>query len=355
MSTTLKDVAASCGVSIKTVSNVVNGNLARVSPETAERIHASLAALNYRPNMAARHLRKGKAGALAIAIPDLANPYFTSLCTMVIDAAAKHGYTILIEPSRGERQLERRALKGLSRHVIDGVILTPLELDINDIRSEGTSVPVVLLGERLFEAAFDHVAIDNVAAARAATTHLVSLGRRHIGAIGVQRVAQKSMGSLRLRGYEEALQEAELEINRELIAPGLPSHLSYTRSEGARAMNQLLALKRPLDAVFCFNDLLALGAMKALQVAGYRVPDDVAVVGFDDIEEGVFATPSLTTIAPDKEEIANSLISMLVERIRGTVDIPPRLVQPPFRLIVRGSTSGLESTENEVYAWQHVS
>ncbi len=343
MSTTLRDVAASCGVSIKTVSNVVNGNLARVSPQTAERVHASLAALDYRPNLAARHLRKGQAGTLAIAVPVLSNPYFASLCATLSDVAVEHGYTVVIEPTGGDRQLEHLALKGLSRHVIDGVILIPLALGVSEIRPEGAAVPVVLLGERLFDAACDHVAIDNVAAARTATQHLLSLGRRRVGAIGAPRRQQKFMASLRLRGYEDALREAGQEINRELIAPALPSPLSYTRADGAVAMRRLLGLQRPPDAVFCFNDLLALGAMKALQVAGYRVPDDIAVAGFDDIEDSAFATPSLTTISPDTDEIARSAISMLVERIRGTGAEPPRLVQPPFRLVVRASTSGRES------------
>ncbi|GAC1404934.1 MAG: LacI family DNA-binding transcriptional regulator [Chloroflexota bacterium] len=315
MSTTLRDVAVLCGVSIKTVSNVVNGNLARVSPQTAERVHASLAALNYQPNLAARHLRQGRAGALAIAVPVLANPYFSSLCETLSDVAAKHGYTVLVEPTAGDRKQERLALKGLSRHVIDGVILIPLALDVDEIFPDGTAVPVVLLGERLFEAAYDHVAIDNVAAARTATEHLLALGRRRIGAIGAPRGAQKFMASLRMRGYQDALREAGYEVKRELIAPSLPSPVSYTRANGARAMRQLLELEHPPDAVFCFNDLLALGAMKALQVAGYRIPEDVAVVGFDDIEDSAFATPSLTTISPDVTEIARSAISMLVERI----------------------------------------
>lgn len=343
MATTLKDVADRCGVSIKTVSNVVNGNLARVSPETAERIRRSLAELNYLPNLAARHLRRGQAGVIAIAIPDLANPYFSSLCEAVIASAGRRGYTVLIEPTAGDRHLERLALKGLSRHVIDGIILIPLALGINDIRSEGTAVPVVLLGERLFAAAVDHVAIDNVAAARLATTHLADLGRRRIGAIGAPAGTRESMASLRLQGYREALQHAGHDVVSDLIAPGLPTPLSYNRAAGADSMRRLLARPDPPDAVFCFNDLLALGAMKALHLAGLRIPDDVAVVGFDDIEDGRFASPSLTTITPDRGAIAEAALSTLVARIHKSDDGAPRLMQPPFHLTVRGSTCGRES------------
>jgi DNA-binding LacI/PurR family transcriptional regulator len=342
MPATLRDVAARADVSVKTVSNVVHGRLDRVSPETAERVRASLAALNYRPNLAARHLRNGRTGALALAIPYLTNPYFASLCATVIDAAGEHGYTVLIEHTGGEWKQERLALRGLSRHVIDGVILSPLALDIDDMRAPDAAVPVVLLGERLFEAPYDHVVIDNVAAARMATAHLLSLGRRRIAAIGAPERPQNFTASMRLRGYEEALREAGHEINRALIVPTLPTRLAYTRVDGAQAMRRLLALDRPPDAVFCFNDLLALGAMKVLHLAGYRVPDDVAVVGFDNVEEALFAHPSLTTIAPDERAIARSAVSLLIARIRGTGAAAPQFVQPPFRLIVRGSTGGPE-------------
>ncbi len=341
MATTLKDVAERCGVSIKTVSNVVNGNLARVSPQTAERIRASLAELNYLPNLAARHLRKGQAGAIAIAIPDLANPYFSSLCETVMSAADRRGYTVLIEPTAGDRHLERLALKGLSRHVIDGMILIPLALDMDDIQSDGPAVPVVLLGERLFAAALDHVAIDNVAAARVATQHLIDLGRRRIGAIGAPVDAGEGMALLRLQGYREALQNAGHEVAPELIAPGPLSAVLYNRASGVEAMRYLLDLGTPLDAVFCFNDLLALGAMKALHLAGRRIPDDVAVIGFDDIEDSRYAIPSLSTITPDRDAIAEAALTSLEARIHHD-EAPPRLLQPPFHLTVRGSTAGRE-------------
>jgi DNA-binding LacI/PurR family transcriptional regulator len=342
MPATLKEVAAQAGVSVKTVSNVVNGRLARVSLETANRVRAALESLNYQPNLAARYLRNGRAGVLAMAIPNLTNPYFASLSTAVIGAAAGYGYTVLIDHTGGDWEQESLALVGLSSHLIDGVILSPLALRMDDMQPRDTAVPVVLLGERLYEAPYDHVAIDNIAAARMATAHLLRLGRRRIAAIGAPRNPQDVTASMRLRGYEEALDEAGHPTNRDLIILTLPAQLSFTREDGARAMRQLLALDDPPDAVFCFNDLLALGAIKTLQVAGYRIPEDVAVVGIDNIEDGRFATPSLTTIAPNEQDIAHSAVSMLVERIRSTETAQPRLVQPPFRLVVRGSTSGHE-------------
>jgi DNA-binding LacI/PurR family transcriptional regulator len=148
----------------------------------------------------------------------------------------------------------------------------------------------------------------------------------------------------RLRGYTEALEEAGLPVDAELIMPVA----SYSRRDGAEAMRQLLALHAPPDAVFCFNDLLALGALRALHEAGRRVPEDVAVTGFDDIEEARFATPSLTTIAPDKEQMGALAVSFLLGRIAGTRTGPPERVEVPFRLIVRESTAGVENVRKKL-------
>jgi len=356
---TLKDVAARAGVSIKTVSNVVNER-PYVTNDTRERVRAALDALRYRPNLSARHLRTGRLGVLALAIPDLGNTYFADIGKTVGAAAAAHGYTVLLDHTGGDRASESLAINGLRPHLIDGVLLSPLALEMDDLRPDVVATPLVLLGERLFGAPYDHVAPDNVAAARVATTHLIALGRRRIAAIGVQDTAMSALaalaasggqdtdasatGRLRLCGYLDALKEVGRAVDPTLLAPVA----SFHRADGAQAMRRLLALDDPPDAVFCFNDLLALGAMRALHEAGRLIPADVAVVGCDNIEEGLFATPSLTTIAPDKEEIGRVAVSMLVARIEGgRLDAPAR-VETPFRLIVRESTAGFGSRESGV-------
>jgi len=340
---TLKDVAARAGVSIKTVSNVVNER-PYVTDDTRERVRAALDALRYRPNLSARHLRTGRLGVLALAIPDLGNTYFADIGKTVGAAAAAHGYTVLLDHTGGDRASELLAINGLRPHLIDGVLLSPLALEMDDLRPDVVATPLVLLGERLFGAPYDHVAPDNVAAARVATTHLIALGRRRIAAIGVQDTDSGATGRLRLRGYLDALQEAGRAVDPALLA----SVASFHRADGAQAMRRLLALDDPPDAVFCFNDLLALGAIRALHDAGLSVPTDVAVVGYDDIEEGIFATPSLTTIAPDKEEIGRVAVSMLVARIEGDRRDAPARIETPFRLIVRESTAGFGSRESGV-------
>ncbi len=332
---TLKDVAEHARVSFKTVSNVVNNRSSEVSVETRERVLESISALNYRPNVAARHLRKGQSGVLALAIPDLINPYFAALSTAVVEAAEAHQYAMLIEHTGGRRAREVLIASGFSRHLLDGVILNPISLEIEDLAD--INVPIVLLGERLLSAPYDHVVIDNVAAARLAMQHLLGLGRRRIAAVDLWE-ERGDTPRLRLRGYTEALTQAGLVIDQSLIVSTLTTR--HGRMEGIEAMRRLLTLDRPPDAVLCFNDLVALGAMRVLQDAGYRVPDDVAVVGFDDIEEGRYAAPRLTTIAPDKIEIGRLAVSMLLGRVNGSRTVPLERVQPPFQLVVRESTVG---------------
>ncbi len=335
MATTLKDVAARAGVSIKTVSNVVNER-PYITDHTRQRVLAAIEALHYRPNLSARHLRTGRVGVLALAIPDLGNTYFADIGNAVSAAAANHGYTVLLDYTNGERANEALVVNGLRPHLIDGVLLSPLALELDDLRPARVGIPLVLLGERLFNAPYDHIVPDNVAAARLATRHLLGLGRRRVAAIGVQDIQSGETARLRLRGYGEALAEVGLAIDPALLVPAT----SFHRADGARAMRRLLALDQPPDAVFCFNDLLALGAMRALHDAGCRVPEDVAIVGYDDIEEGLFATPSLTTISPDKAAIGRLAVSLLVERIEGRRTEPAACIDVPFRLQVRESTAG---------------
>ena len=335
MTVHLKDIAAHTGVSIKTVSNVVNGNFAHVSEETRALVLEAIEKLNYQPNMAARHLRKGHVGVIALTIPDLSNPYFSDVANAITAAAAAYGYTVLLDYTHGDREKELLVVKGLRPHLIDGVILDAEYLTIEDIQATQVRDHLVLLGERLFGAPCDHIVIDNEAAAYTATTHLLSLGKRRVAAVGV--VEQKHHNEtpfLRLRGFQQAMRAAGVEIDPALLIPSL----SWHRADGAAAMRQLLSLAEPPDAVFCFNDLLALGAMSVLHEAGLRIPQDVAIVGFDDIEDGRYATPSLTTISPDKQEIGRLAVSSLIGRIKKTRTRPPEAINIPFQLRVRNST-----------------
>lgn len=338
MPVTLKDVALRAGVSVRTVSNVVN-NYPHVAPEMRERVKAALEELNYQPNLSARYLRSGRSGILAYAIPDLSNVYFSDIGNAIMATAATHSYTVLVDQTFARRANERDVIHGLSRHLIDGVILSPYSLEPEDMDSEVGTIPIVLLGDRVTNSPFDHVTYDNITTCRMATQHLISLGRRRIAAIGVQELDSRETqtSQLRLRGYLDALAINGIPLDPGLIIRGLPS---YNRMSGACSMRQLLALDAQPDAVFCFNDHLALGVIRAIYDAGLRVPEDIAVVGFDDIEDGRFSIPTLTTISPDKEKIGDLAVAFLLGRIAGTRTGPPERVEVPCHLIVRESTMG---------------
>jgi DNA-binding LacI/PurR family transcriptional regulator len=329
----LKDVAERAGVSVKTVSNVVNGYL-HVRPDTRARVEQAIAELNYRPNLSARNLRKGRTGVIALAVPELDIPYFAELARHVVSAAAGHGWTVLIDQTGGGQEQERKAASGIGDHMIDGLIFSPLALTADDLAGLD-GMPMVLLGERVDHAPADHVVVDNVAAAREIVTHLVGLGRRRIAAIGSQRTPEGASARLRLAGYTAALAEAGIDHDERLVAPAPHWH----RADGAAAMRHLLTTGVRPDAVFCFNDTLALGALRALHDAGLRVPEDVAVAGFDDIEDGRFSIPTLSTVAPDKERIAKLAVELLAGRIDGDREAPPRELVAPYRLALRESTA----------------
>ena len=337
MTIRLRDVADRAGVSVKTVSNVVNG-YEHVRPETRRRVQAALDELDYRPNLVARGLRRGRSGLIALALPALDMPYFAELASATVAVAAERGWTVLVDQTDGVPAREREVAAGLRGELIDGLILSPLALRAEDLIRSARSLPLVLLGERTVGGAIDHVAVDNVEGARVAATHLLQMGRRKVAAIGFQdqERARSGVAPLRRRGYEQALSGHGVAVRPEWTPP-VPS---YGRAEGAAAMATLLDLDEPPDAVFCFSDVLALGALRVLADRGVRVPEDVAVIGFDDIEDGRFATPTLSTISPDKDAIARTAIELLEHRLTEAEQSPARDVTVPFRLIPRGSTTG---------------
>lgn len=333
----LKDVAERAGVSIKTVSNVVNG-YAHVRPETRDRVERAIAELRYRPNLSARSLRAARSGVVALALPELDSPYFAEVARHIVTAAEERGWTVLIDQTEGSRERERVVVDGIRRELIDGLIFSPLALTASEIATRTDAAPMVLLGERIggSDLVADHVVVDNVAAAREATAHLVELGRRRIAAIGAQKVAAGVTARLRLRGYQQALDHAGLPADPSLVRPAP----AYHRADGAAAMASLLDLDEPPDAVFCFNDLIALGALRTLLRRGVRVPDDIALVGFDDIEDGRYATPTLTTVKPDKEQVGRVAVELLADRLGGDRDTPPRELFAGHKLSARESTLG---------------
>ncbi|GAA1853005.1 LacI family DNA-binding transcriptional regulator [Asanoa iriomotensis] len=335
MGVSLKDIAARAGVSLSTVSNVVNG-YRPVGEETRQRVQSAIDELGYAPNLSARHLRLGRSGIIALAIPEFDNPYFAELAGAAIREAAGLGYTLVMEDTAGAYEREVLMIDNSRRQIFDGLIFSPVAVSREEVLASPPTTPMVLIGEGVYDVPHDHIAIDNIAASHVAVQHLVSLDRYRIAFIGAQAGDHRQSAHLRLRGYREALAGAGLPWDPALAAPTT----AFGRADGLLAMRDLLARTQPPDAVFAYNDLVAIGAIRAVVEAGLRIPDDVAVIGIDDIEDGRFSNPTLTTIAPDKEHIGRLAVRRLVARIEGTPVGPPYDVQPPFRLVTRESTLG---------------
>lgn len=333
---TLRDVAELAGVSARTVSNVVNG-YAPVTARTREKVQRAIEVLDYRPNVLARNLANGRSGQIAVVVPYLDTPYFAELLQAIIPAARAGGYNVLVDQTDGDRRHEGELIgRGSKGFLFDGMILSPLGLSQGDLAVRDPSLPLVVLGERASDGTFDHVGIDDVAASSDAVTHLMSLGRRRLAAIGDQPYATGEAAQLRTKGFRLAHERAGLPVDESLIM----RTARFNRRDGAEAMAALLDREDPPDAVFCYSDLVASGAIHTILDRGLRVPEDIAIIGYDDIEDGRYARPTISTISQDKATIAQLAVERLMLRIGSRHPVPGIELLARHRLVPRESTMG---------------
>jgi DNA-binding LacI/PurR family transcriptional regulator len=347
MRPTVKDVAKLAGVSPKTVSNVING-VVFVRPETRARVESALAELDYVPNMSARGLRNGRSGMIALALPDLLRPYSAEVIHLVVELAHERGWGVQIEQTAAEPKREFELISKARAYLVDGLILNPVNLDDSAVMSAGPLPPLVLIGD-VDQDVVSQVAIDNVAAARDMTKHLLARGCRRIAAVGTPEIPRGSSGAgilagsadspgtaasrLRTAGYHQALEEAGVPLD-----PSLQISLDRWRPEGAATVvGKYLADHELPDAFFCFTDSIASGALAALWSAGIAVPQQTLVAGFDNILESQFMIPPLTTIDFDRREFVAAALELLAEAMADR-DAPPRRVMVPHRVVERAST-----------------
>jgi len=336
MDPTMHDVARLAGVSIKTVSNVIN-DYPHVRPQTRDRVQAAIDQLDYRPNLSARGLRSGRTGVIGLAVPAISENYFAKLADAVIRAADARGLGVVVEQTSGNRERELQVITGGRLRLTDGLLFSPYALGQSDADALNTGFPLVLLGERIFDGPTDHVTMHNVSSARAAVEHLLDIGRRRVAIIGAEADPPDgtSSATLRLAGYRQAFEEAGIGVDPDLIR----TTAHWNRTAGALAVRELVAEGVSFDAVFALNDALGLGALRALGEAGLRVPEDVAVIGFDNIDEARFSMPSMSSVDAGSAEIALTAVELLVERIEEKGNRrPPRTVKPGFRIVRREST-----------------
>jgi LacI family transcriptional regulator len=331
----LEDIARRAGVSKSTVSRVVN-NEQYVSETTRKRVLEVIEQENFQPNPAARTLVTRHSQIIGVSIPQTVNVFFgdNSYYPMLLQGIAETvnlaDYAMLLWLADSYDMREGFA-KRVSRHrQPDGLIITSI-VENDPLFHELVSrkrrfVMVETPPSREDQVSF--VTVDNIAAAETAVQHLADIGRRRIATVTGQLSIRD--GADRLRGYESGLRKAGLQIDPKLIAWG-----RFSRQEGYEGMKRLLP-QRP-DAVFCGGDTIAIGAIEALQEAGLRVPDDVAVVGFDDLDVAQHSTPPLTTIRHSVQNVGSAAARLLIDLIEGRLDHPQHLVLPT-ELIIRGST-----------------
>lgn len=331
---TMKDVAALAGVSQKTVSNVVTGAVP-VREETRARVEAAMSKLDFVPNLNARGLRSGRSGTIALALPDLATAYSAELLHRIVDAAHGRGLAVQIEETAATPERERELLARARSHLIDGLILNPIRLEDSVIRYADRLPPLVVIGE-VEQNRADHVRIDSRAAAADATRHLISRGAKRIAVIGGDDNASFATATsrLRLEGVHDALREVAIARDPALEVNRLP----WSMASGAEAARELLSREVAFDAVVAFTDSLAVGTLHALHEHGIRVPDDVMITGFDDVEISEFTSPSLTTVAFDRSAFAEAVLDLLESRMVERT-AAPRSRTLPHRVVERASTA----------------
>lgn len=328
---TLHDVAAEAGVSKSSVSNVIRDQ-PHVRASVRKRVYDAIDKLGYRPLAIGQNLVTGSTGVVALAIPNFAQPYFAEVARAAVAAASRHGLKLIVQQTDNDLLREREVADAWNLGAADGLIFSPSTITDEEIEERRGGMPLVLLGERSKLKSVDRVGIDSVAIAKLATQHLIEQGRRHVAMIGHKDTGDPFVVSEREEGFHKALAEAGL-----VEAAPIGYVQDWTRQDGEAAMAALLERGDRIDAIFCANDLLALGAMKTLAERGIAVPADVTIIAVDDIEEASFANPSLSSVFIDRTWMMDKAFALLSARLKDPLS-PPQQVEVPFRLVARSST-----------------
>jgi LacI family transcriptional regulator len=328
---TIADVAREAGVSMMTVSRVIN-NKGDVSPATRQRVLQVIENLGYRPSGIARGLATQHTGTLGLVVPDIANPFFSEVARGVENIAHAHGYNVFLCNTNEDQDRELDVLNSLAEKWVDGIVLCSSRLD-NDALSEVTqSHPaVVLVNRRLAVDApgVSTVLADDLTGSRMATEHLIHTGHQGIGFLTGPPGSRS--GQWRVQGYKGTMRDAGIPIS-----PTWMQSCSPFAEHGCEVARVLLTTHPEITALLCYNDLVAVGALKACKENGFRVPEDVAVVGFDDIPLAALVTPSLTTCHIPRYDLGAKAVELLLKQITS-FDNNSREVMLQPRLIIRSS------------------
>lgn len=332
---TMRDVAQLAGVSVTSVSNYLS-DYPYMKQTTRERIRQAIEMLGYVTDERARSLRSGRTGLISLAIPSLTQIYFAELAERVIAAARRRGYGVTVESTAFSRRHELESVAAMARKMSDGLILSPLLMERRDIARLAGDYPLVVLGECLFDVPAPHILVHNIDAVKALTQHLLDAGCRRIALIGGALDRRRtSTETLRTQGYLEALAQAGVPVDAKLIRPipawetdeeakddasdgaGYVGRGIATRRSGSEIVRRMFEEGIKADALLCYNDLLAFGALRQLREMGVRIPDDLRVVSMDNLEEAQYTIPSLTSVELGKEQIAQCAVDAILEQVAG--------------------------------------
>jgi DNA-binding LacI/PurR family transcriptional regulator len=337
---TIVDIARKAGVAPMSVSRVIN-DTGYVSQQMREKVLKVVKELNYHPNALARGLKSQRTQVIGILLPDIVNPFSAVLVRGIQEVLLPKGYSLFISTSERSVAREQAALRALFEHRADGLIVATRETkETNDflVRLAEPGLPMIVVGRQFNHPRVDHVTADHWKGAYEAVEHLISLGHRNIGFIGVSLV--NGAGLRRFRGYLDALRDNNLAVNgKMIIGPDRITGPDYsTQDDGYEAMKRLLSQRKRPTAILARNDFTAMGAMFAIRDAGLRVPQDIAIVGFDNVPLSAYTTPPLTTVDQTITEQGREAARLMLERISGDRARERRAICLECHLIIRESS-----------------
>lgn len=328
MNITIHDIAKQAGVSITTVSLVLNDKKCRVSKETKERIIKVAKELNYKPSQIARSLATSETKTIGLIVPDITNPFFAQMAKGIGDALSNTGYTMFLANSYNDHKKELQHISKFQQHSIDGLIITSVNSEVYDETFEkNLSMPFVILDRHISKMDRTSIEVDDFLGGYMATEYLLKCGHRRIACFAANQMYLNARE--RLRGYEQALQDYRIPVDKNLIF-----YSDYTIDGGYKSGLQLL--KTDATAVFASNDLMAFGLYKICSEKGVLIGDNISVIGFDDIPVSEYLSPRLTTIRQPIYEIGQKVVDTLILLIKNPKSDPPSVIFP-LELIVRDS------------------
>ncbi|MGV8027197.1 MAG: LacI family DNA-binding transcriptional regulator [Anaerolineaceae bacterium] len=305
----IQDVAKRANVSITTVSHIIN-QTRYVSDELTDRVKKAMEELDYHPNSLARGLRSGKTKTIGLVVPDISNQFFAEISRKIEDNGFEHGYSVILCNTDDDPHKEKSYIDVLLAKKVEGIVFISTVVESNNLeKTLEIGVPIVLVDRDINEINSDIVLVDNSVGGFEATKYLIELGHRRIGCIGGPSPITPS--AQRVAGYKRALQEAGIPVDPELIISG-----DFRYESGNKTMRALLSLPQPPTAVFASNDMMALGAIQAVNDQGMKIPDDISVIGFDNIPFSQTISPTLTTMAQPIHEMADLVVDLLIDKIK---------------------------------------